>query len=198
PEPIFKEISGLYKNNIKFPNPKPAKIFLLCPVGTVGAGKTTVIKPLSEKLNLARVSTDEIRKILKERGFNYNRARELVFGVTKELVEEGYGVAIDANCGGDKTSEEKIRELQNKYGIDVVWVHVNPPESFIVNKLKHYKHDWLFKNGDEAVSAYFKYKEKYGNFENLNLPYVYTFDTSKPNIKEQVEEAVEIIKSLEK
>jgi len=196
PDTNFEEIRELYRSQIELPHSKPIKKFLLCPVGIVGAGKTTVVKPLSSRLGLARVSTDEIRKILKEKGFNYNRVRELAFSIAKELVERGYGVAVDANCGSDKSREE-IKEFQTKYGIRVVWIHVDPPESFIVNKLEKYKHDWLFKDGDEAVEAYFKYKEKYGDFKNLGLPYSYIFDTSGNDLNEQINEAVNIIKNLE-
>ena len=44
---------------------------ILCPVGLVGAGKTTVLKPISKILNLVRVSSDEIRGILKQEGYNF-------------------------------------------------------------------------------------------------------------------------------
>ena len=194
PEELFGEIRALYKKDVKLSIKKAGRQFLLCPVGTVGAGKTTVVKPLSGKLGLIRVSTDGIRKILKERGFNYNRARDIAFSIIKELIEGGYSVTIDCNCGSGN-SVEKIRELQNEYKIKLVWIFINPPEDFIINKLRHYNHNWLFKDSDEAVSAYFKYKEKYGDFKNLSLPYVYTFDTSRNDLDKQIEEAAEIIRN---
>lgn len=194
PEELFEEIQALYKKTIKLPALKTTRQFLLCPVGLVGAGKTTVIKPLSEKLDFLRVSADEIRELLKEKGFNYSRARDLAYTVAEEFVAEGYNVAIDANCGRDDT-QKKIKELENKYRVKVTWIHINPPEEFIINKLKNYKHTWLFGSGDEAVESYFKYKEKYGDFKNLNLPYVYTFDTSRNDLDKQIEEAAEIIRN---
>ncbi len=189
----FKEIKKLYEDGLVLSHIKPAKVFLLCPVGVVGAGKTTVLKPLAEKLHLVRVSADEIRNLLHQREFNYNRAKELAFEITKELLAEGYAVAVDANCGTEE-SIEKIKKFQKEHGMPVVWVHIDTPEDFIVSKLRNYPHDWLFKNGDEAVKAYFKYKETFGDFKNLDLPYAYTFDTSRPDIDEQIDEAAEVIK----
>lgn len=193
PDDIFEEITRLYKNKIKLPAIKPSKQFLLCPVGTVGAGKTTVVKPLSEKLNLARISTDEIREIARNMGFNYDRVRDIAHSILKELIEGEYSIAIDGNCG-TPGGISKIKEFKDKYRINTIWIYINPPENFIINKLKNYKHSWLFRNGEEAVSSYFKYKEKYGNFSDLNLPYLYTFNTSRLDINNQIQEAFEIIK----
>lgn len=64
--------------------------------------------------------------------------------------------------------------------------------------LLEYFHDRLFKDGNEAVEAYFKYKEKYGDFKNFNLPYVYTFDTSRNDLDKQIKDATDIIKNLVK
>ncbi|MDE1944098.1 MAG: hypothetical protein KGH97_01205 [Patescibacteria group bacterium] len=55
-------------------NRLPRQVFL-APVGRVGAGKTTVVKPLAERLGLVRISSDEIRKLLKERGLGYGPLR---------------------------------------------------------------------------------------------------------------------------
>lgn len=194
PEELFGEIQASYKKTIKLPTLKTTRQFLLCPVGLVGAGKTTVIKPLSDKLDFLRISADEIRKLLKERGFNYGRARDLTYAVVEEFIAEGYNVAIDANCGRDD-AQNKIKGLESKYRIKVIWMHINPPEEFIINKLKNYKHTWLFRSGDEAVESYFKYKEKHGDFKNLNLSYVYTFDPSRSDLDKQIEEAAEIIRN---
>ncbi len=191
---VFREIKGFYKSRLQIPEVKPKKQFLLCPVGVVASGKTTVIKPLAEKLNAVRVSTDEIRQILKERHYNYNRARDMAYEIVKELLDQGYSVGMDANCGS-RDRQEKIKEIEKRPEIKVIWIRINPPEEFIIQKLKKFKHNWLFKDSDEAIYSFRKSKEKYGDFSNLSLPYVYEFDTSKENLNEQISEAVEIIKN---
>ena len=45
--------------------------------------------------------------------------------------------------------------------------------------------------GELLKESFFEYKKKYGDPTNLNLPYIYTFDTSKPDINNQIEEAAE-------
>ena len=185
---VIAKVRARYRERLVLPDTKPAKQFLLCPVGLVGAGKSTVIRPLAQKLGIPRVSTDAIREMLKSKGFNYNPARDLAYSIVEELVQAGHSVAVDSNCGSDDALQ-RLKSLQEKYPFKLIWLRVNPPESFILSKLKNYRHTWLFKDTSEALKSYFKYKERYGDFENLDVPYLYTFDTSRPNMKDQIEEA---------
>ncbi len=189
----FNGIKQLYISSLEIPEMKPAKQFMLCPVGLVGAGKSTVVIPLSKKLNLVRLSHDEIRKLLKENGFNYDRSKEMAMQVIKEFLDQGYSVALDANCGSED-SLKRVQEIEKNYGLKVFWIHINPPEEFIINKLKNLNHSWLFENGERAIKAYFRYKEDFGDFSDLPLDYVYTFDTSRSDLEQQIKEAEDKIK----
>lgn len=188
----FENIKNIFISHLIIPKTKPDRQFLLCPVGLIGSGKTTVIVPLSEKLNLLRVSHDEIRKILKENGFNYNSSKEIARSVILDFLKDGYSVAIDANCGSKETYNN-IKNIEKEFGIKTFWVHINPPEEFILNKLKNFNHTWLFKNGDEAVKGYLNYKDKYGDGTDLGIDFIYVFDTSRSDIKIQIEEARKVI-----
>ncbi|TSC79998.1 MAG: hypothetical protein G01um101429_310 [Parcubacteria group bacterium Gr01-1014_29] len=188
PDDKLREIYAEYKQSLDLPAEKSTTQFLLCPVGLMGAGKTTVVKPLSEKLGIPRVSTDEIRERLKHRGYNYNSAHKLAYQIIEELLQNGFSMVIDENCGSIET-REKLLELQKRYKTKLIWIRVHPPEQFIIDKLRNYPHTWLFKDSDEAIASYFRYKETYGDFSDLDVPYVYTFDTSKQNLNQQLEEA---------
>jgi hypothetical protein len=72
----------------------------------------------------------------------------------------------------------------------VVWIHINPPENFILNKLNNYNHTWLFKDADEAVATYYRRKPLH---QDLKLEFAYVFDTSKPDIQSQINTAVPLI-----
>ena len=188
----FENIKTLFVSGLDIPKEKPSKQFLLCPVGLVGAGKSTVIAPLSKKLNLVRISHDEVRKILKERGFNYARSKEIAVAVIYDFLKKKYSVAIDANCGSMENFN-KIKSFEKKYHLRTIWIHVNPPEEFIINKLKNFNHTWLFADNEEAVRGYYKYKDTYGDGTNLGIDFVYVFDTSKPDVQKQIIEAEEVI-----
>ena len=194
PDDVFKETKESYMAGLTLPQIRPARQFLLCPVGVVGSGKTTVIKPLAERLDIVRVSTDEIRKIVKEKGFNYAQVKNIAYEIIKELLDKGYSVAVDGNCGSEDAFN-KIKELEKSTYILVIWLRIDPPHEFIINKLKNYEHTWLFRDGDEAVRAFEKYLEKYGDFSNLDISYDYTFDPSKDDLENQLAEAEEIIKN---
>ncbi len=193
PDEKVQEIIDLYRKDIYIPEKKLGKQFLLCPVGLIGAGKTTVVKPLSEKLRLVRVSTDEIRKILKEQGYNYDKVKQIASVLTKDFLEQGYSITIDANCGSEEAMSA-VKDLVKKYGLETIWVHINPPEEFIIHKLQTFKHTWLVKNGDEAVRAYYEYKKTHDHTHS-DILFLYTFDTSKDDLSKQIDEAAKIIEN---
>lgn len=185
----FARILDLYKKQITFPDQKPERKFFLCPIGLVGAGKTTVIKPLAERLHLLRISTDEIRKLLKEEGYNRVRTAELAFRLTREFAQDGYSIAVDGDCAGNNVTDA-IKQSAKALGAELFWIHINPPEHFIINKLTHFKHTWLFKDSADALASYDRRKPLH---EKLDYPFIYTFDTSRENLSQQINEAASII-----
>lgn len=87
-------------------------------------------------------------------------------------------------------TQVSINDQAARYGIRVFWLHVNPPEEFILSKLRAYKHTWLFKDSDEAVKKYYSRKPLH---ENLTLDFTYTFDTSRSDLTEQLDDAYKVI-----
>ncbi|MBM2817690.1 MAG: hypothetical protein HW401_280 [Parcubacteria group bacterium] len=160
-EKIIRE----YEKILEIPENKPKEKIMVCPIGIVGSGKTTVVKPLSESLSLLIISSDEIRKFLKKNGCGYDLAGEIAFDLAEKYIEK-------------------------KYKIKIFWIHINPPEEFIINKLKNYKHTWLFRDADQAIE---NYKSSKANHQNINFPFIYTFDTSRNDLGEQIKEAISII-----
>ena len=190
PDNVAEEIYQEYKNSILLPSKKPTRQFMLCPVGLVGSGKSTVVKAFAQKLFLVTISSDEFRHRLKSRGFNYDRAKELTMSIGREFIENGYSVAFDMNCGS-AGSKKGITQIESQYGIPTIWIFVNPPEDFILNKLKNYPHTWLFSSGEEAVNGYFKYKEAYGDFGAID--FACEIDPSRDDLSEQIENAAKVI-----
>lgn len=188
----LKDLLVIYEKKLILPKKKLSKQILICPVGVVGAGKTTVIKPLSQKLSLLRISADEIRQLLKKNGYNYNRAKEMVFAITIKYLEQGFSIALDTNCASEDF-QTYLKKIKNKFKIKIIWFHINPPEQFIIKKLRNYKHTWLFENSDHAIRNYYRTKSLY---KNLNLPFLYTFDPSK-NLTGQLKEAITLIKNFD-
>ncbi len=184
-------IAEEYWQIMEKPAEPSATKWILCPVGLVGAGKSTVVKPLAKRFHLARLSGDEIRKILIEKGYSTERTLEIAFAVFLRLAEAGLRIAIDSDCAGSVA--QALEEQAKKWGYQIFYIHINPPEEFILNKLRTYKHTWLFKDADDALANYFRRKPLH---ENLQFPFVYTFDTSRPDLEGQLEEAVKKIETL--
>jgi len=188
PNEVYERVRSAYLKQIRVPGTKPQRQYILCPVGLVGAGKTTVIKPLAEKLNLVRISGDEIRKVFKEEGFGYDRVRELMFVLVESFLEKGFSVAIDSDCASEE-SREHIKEAEERSGAKALWIHINPPEAFILRKLKHLTPNWLG-TAEAMIENYYRRKPLH---ELLDLPFLYTFDTSRGDLDRQIEEAVSTI-----
>ncbi len=188
----MKRIFSLCEKSLNIPSKKLDKQILLCPVGFVGSGKTTVLKPLSKKLSLLRISTDEIRRLLKERGYNYIRAREIAFNLIGKYARKGYSISVDADCVS-QSKREKIKKLAKAIKAKIIWIHINPPEKYIINKLQtlRYKSDGVFKDSENAIQTYFIRKPLH---KKLDFPFLYTFDTSRNNLKKQIDSAAVLIK----
>ncbi len=190
----FARIVRSYTAQLTLPDGRPISQYFLCPIGLVGAGKSTILKPLAERLQLLRISTDEIRKLLKEQGYNQVRTAEIAYFIIQNFAKQGYSIAIDADCAGHNVAET-IKKAAQSIGAQTIWIHINPPEEFILNKLKNYKHTWLFKDSDDALASYYRRKPLH---EELDFPFAYTFDTSKNNVAEQIEDAASVIDALVK
>jgi predicted kinase len=185
-------IISLYEKQLEIPEKGVLPIFILCPVGLVGAGKTTVVKPLAKAFSLLRISNDEIRELCIGQNITHTQEQihEVFYYLAKKYLTLGYGVAVDANCSSKK---ELLGKAAETFGIPLVWIHINPPEEFIINKLRNYNGDSnLFKN-DDAVEHYRRSKEERVELDK-NIPFIYTFDTSKEDLPLQIAESIEKIK----
>lgn len=172
-------------------NKVPVKQFFLCPVGLVGAGKSTMMRPLSEMLSFVRISSDDIRELLKEHGADYEHLMEIVRPLAEELAARGFSIGFDADCGNPKT-KEMILELAERMGAKVFWIHINPPEDFILNKLRAYNHSWLFKNGKEAIENYHHQKQKRLE-EKTHFDFLASIDTSRSDLADQIRNVVSLV-----
>jgi len=189
----LNEVAQEYEKSLSIPETKPSPQWMLMPVGQIGAGKTTVVKPLSKRLSLLRISTDEIRQMLKERGYSYEGAREIAHGISDKYLALGYSLAIDANTGSPYGLAHNKRTDEAFPGVQKIFIHINPPEEFIIEKLRNFKHSWLYRDGEHAVANFQASKEK---FVLPDLPFVFTFDPSRDDLEKQIEEGASTIESI--
>lgn len=191
PQDVREEVQREYEQTLVIPHEKPAPQWMLMPVGVIGAGKTTVVKPLAERLGLVRISTDDIRQKLKQRGYSYAGARDMAHELTKKYLSEGYSIAIDGNTGSNTGLEYNKKSAEAFPAVRQLFVHINPPDEFIINKLRSYHHTWLFKDADHAVESFYKNKE---DFKLPQLTFVYTFDPSRTDMPQQIKKGIDAIK----
>jgi len=190
----LKKITKIYEGKIKLPKEIPAKQILLCPIGLVGAGKTTVVKPISKKLHLLRISGDEIRHVLRDNGFNYLRTLEIGQLLIKKYINKKYSVTIDSDCIASEV-RNFIKKITKEKNLKTFWIHVKPPEKYIINKLKSFGKTWLFDSGLQAIKVYKRRKPLHKEYLKL-IKFDYTFDTSKENLKEQINKFINIVKNV--
>lgn len=194
PKEVLDEVLKEYETTLIISKNKQTPQWMLMPVGLIGSGKSTVTKPLADHFGLIRISTDEIRQVLKQKGFSYEGARDIAHNLQIKYLNQGYSIAVDANTGSATGIEFNKKTEKDFPHVRQIFIHINPPEEFIVNKLKNYKHTWLFNDGEEAVC---NFKENLKKFSLPNLPFIYEFDTSRENLDQQIGEAIDLInKSL--
>lgn len=191
PKEIYDAVKKEYLATVMVPDKKSGQQFFLCPVGFTGAGKSSVLNLLEKHFSFVRLSTDDVRKLFREHGYGQpgsTEAKELFDELVEKFSSEGYNIEFDSNCGNAK---DMIEARATRISAKVVWIHINPPEEFIINKLKNYKHTWLYRDGDHAVERYFHHKER---APKTKFPFLFEFDTSKSDLPEQVERCARLIK----
>lgn len=188
----YLEIYNSYINTITIPPRKESRQIFICPVGFMGSGKSTVLRGLASYISYIKVSSDDIRKLLREQGYGEqgsNIPGRIYDDALNYFIATGHSIAFDSNCS---RSKERIEAKAKQAHADVVWILVNPPESFIINKLKSYNHTWLFRDGEHAVERYHTNKQK---VQIDGLPFFCSIDTSLPDIKDQIANCAANIRS---
>lgn len=185
-EEIIKE----YERTLVIPQTKPVKQFVLCPIGLIGTGKTTVVKALAEKLSLLRISNDEIRHILSSKDLPFVDVNKMTISLARKYFAEGYSIAIDADCASEETQALVVR--LDEAGVKPVWIHITAPEDVVLNRLRTTDKTWLFPNAEAAIDNYNARKPLH---ENLTMPFVYTFKTERDDVSRQIEEAAVAIQN---
>ncbi len=187
----IEEIENEFRNQIKIPLTKPSKQFFFCPAGFIGSGKTTISKQISEKFNLVRISNDELRLLLNENSYDFSSLKEIILSVSEQFVKDGYSMAFDMNCANPIT-KEKIDTFSK---IPIVWVHINPPEEFIINNIKNRNNPKFFNDVDQVIENYRYQKKALGEYMN-KVNYDYKLDPSRDDFPKQMEELYALIESL--
>lgn len=183
---INKFLYNEYKKTISIPKLKNKRQIIIAPVGLVGSGKSTVIKPLSKLLSLVRISTDEIRMLARD---SHAAEKYDLVSVFREVMtyylNRGYSLAIDADVSNIE-HRELIEFEAIKKDIKIFYIKISPPKKWILEKFAKfkYKKNGLFKNKEEALDN-FKNSVKL-KWPLVDLDYIYKFDTSKQNLKQQI------------
>ncbi len=188
------EIESEYNASLVIPDEKAKIQFFFCPVGLSGTGKSTVARKIAERFNLVRISSDELRKILKENHYDYSPLKEILFRTVNALARQGHGIAFDMNCGNPQT-KEAAESLAAELGIRAAFVHVTAPEEIVFERFRHEKPFWLADDPEIRINNHLAQKE---TRDKLNIPFdfLHIFDTSKPDMERQIDKCCEKISAF--
>jgi len=193
PESEIEAIAREYEKSIYIPGKKNKRQIFLAPVGLVAAGKSTVLDLLCERLSLARVSGDDIRLLLRDKGYNYLKTLDIANLVLLGLLDQGYSIAVDSDCISIDV-RKAIQAYKEKYSFQDIWIHINPPEKFIEDKLSKMKYEksGIFSNKEEALANFYERMPLHKEYVS-KIKYLYEFDTSRDDIREQAEEFIALL-----
>src|SRR5690606_38850424 len=94
----INEFAELYYARLTVPKENLYKPFLICPVGKIAAGKTTMMKILATELGIPRVSSDEIRILLRiENDFISNEYKKILPIVVERLLNRKQALILDCD-----------------------------------------------------------------------------------------------------
>ncbi len=180
----IEKLQKLYQEKLIIPSVKRKHKIMLCPIGYIAAGKTTVMKPLSEKLGLVRLSTDELRVLAREEGIPCHE-----YAVTLNLIRyylsKGYSIACDFNCASVEMKADIEIESTNG-GAETIFIKIDPPKEWIMEKVKNmtYTKEGLFKDKEVGIS---EVERSFREHQLPELNYAHVFDTSSSNLKDEID-----------
>jgi len=192
PKEELRDVMREYEETLIIPERTLNPQWMLMPVGLIGSGKTPIVKSLAEYFGLVRISTDEIRQIMKKRGHTYDGVRDIVQEIIQKYLGLGYSLACDANTGsrfGLKYNKKTKRTFPD---VPHIFIHINPPDEYIINKLKNYTHTWLFKDVTHAINSFYKNKKE---FIVPDIPFAFTFDPSRSDFRKHLKEGIKALES---
>lgn len=171
--------------------------FALCMIGLIGAGKSTVLRALTKALPIVAISGDAVRKIAKEKGLpelTPEQTADINGEIVSRFVKEGYRVAYD-NDFANPSIRTLRRERDKALKLPEIWVRVTAPEDVIIRRLQK-RPLGHFPNMEAVTRSFYERKALHEaqSIELATLPYVYIFDTSLPNLDQQVIDAAAAIK----
>lgn len=194
PTKTLEEIKQIFRDSIVVPNTRPTQQIFFCPVGLVGSGKSTIVKPISEQLGLVRISSDELREMLKNNGHTYDSVKQIGTQIIESFARRGLSIAFDMDCGNPLVKEQ-AEILAKELGAKLVFVHVTTPEEYIFEKFRKHPPTWLADNPQIMIDNYLAQKAKRLE-EGTSFDFLYTFDTSKPDLPQQIQECVDRIRKI--
>lgn len=188
----IEEIQQEFKDSLEIPTTKPTKKCLVCPVGLIGSGKTTVIKPIAKELNLVRVSNDEYRILLKQNGHGYETIKSFLNLVRSELLNQGHSIAIDANAGG-QTSFNFITRAREEFGVEVYWLNINTPDKYAEAGLRQ-RNSPLATSSEDWIKNRAQQKQR---METLKYEFDFfcEFDISRADLRGQISSCIQKLRT---
>lgn len=157
---------------------------LLACTGHVASGKSTVTEPLAAMVDCVKISSDQIREMFFQNGFNFSSFRPFLFEILQEVSAKNYNIFLDLNIANYL---QLLKELTSQ-GYQPFIIHANPPESFIKEKILsgNMKHELSFFSKDEYLyRAFLAWKDRH--LQNLSqlkeeYPIWYEVDTADTNL----------------
>lgn len=174
PADVVDEVVALFARDLGAIEPSKVPI-VFCPVGLVGAGKTSTVTRVLGDTPRFVLSSDRIRTAVYDRGYNFtNVLRDIVRQLVEAAVDKKVNILIDANAGG---VPEIVQHAVGK-GYGVLVFHVNPSSEYIETKLVKLTWDSVperftfFKHPRHVLASYRSNKDRMGN---LNARFMQLF-----------------------
>ena len=150
---------------------------VLAMVGHTAAGKTTLAKYLSEKLNIPYVSEGEIKRGLKSEYTSENSLDEslrdkgykIAIARCVELLAENNTVIIDASFHKFIRRGWLFDAIGTQSKANIIWLHCDCPNEFKVKERLNRRAVAKEKNADNQADQFYIYKYIKSTFDAVSL-----------------------------
>lgn len=185
--------------SLKKPKNRIEPQIIIAPYGPSCVGKSTVMKAIAKKLPLAYISSDGLRILLRNKGFDESllKKHHLFEGIAEKLLKEKYSLILDANFASSSGHLEKTEKLVQKFKAKLFLIRIAAPKIFVLRKIKNKK--WLLpeKGGllatkKEAIEHFLRSSKQY-DYKQL-MPRTFLSVDSSEQIGKEIRSFIRTVK----
>lgn len=192
----FKQIKAEFIDSAKAKGVKTNNPVVAAWIGSIGSGKSTLVRELGKILGWQVIANDKIRVMLRERGsgFNPQKTYEIASAMLKKILKVGGNAILDSDFA-DIKKRKRLEKFARKFNAKVVYLRTFCDRDTMIERLLKSRYDSKTNLFSSTVVALREHLRRYpwhynwskangGKYtlKNFGINFLAEIDTIKPKV----------------